>query len=320
MIKEVILGVFNNPIYLLSSILIIGVLLSLILTLIKFRNKESEPENENLIFLEDVKRISDSKEELKIKLNALSNLAKNFFNKEFQSESNAGFSELINFFKKSKNHECASFCESMLITYYIEEDLTNERFASLVSELSKIIEKKIPKKKNKKKNFSFQNLKFNFHKEPVQVNEFYKSSSSKTGLIDQISRIVEFKDELEEIKKSMLSNKKIKNILERDFINEDFYRTLREDHEIQNESRKLAYLLEKLYKDLNILYQTIYKQANEHQKTQFEYIIKQWYKEQKNLSACIKNPLKKQIKESELFSKYLLKIISISRVLIEGQK
>ena len=166
----------TNLIILISDILLI-ILISLIIIERKIKKKiKFHKKNRNRFYKEKIKKSKKKNLNPQESLDAINNLAKDFFKEAFDLPVHLEYIELANEFKKTEKKDCATFCEIASELNYSGEKIEKNKLTNLTKLLEEIITKNkiVPKEEEKKekerenKKEKKQEIETSFIKETVQ--------------------------------------------------------------------------------------------------------------------------------------------------------
>lgn len=118
------------------------ILLFLIILEKKFRKKfKLQKKSRNLFYKRKIKKLSKLKLNPQEFLDAINNLARDFFEEAFDLPDHLEYSELINEFKKTGKKECITFCGLTSELSYSGKSIEKNKLSVLIKLLEKIVEK-----------------------------------------------------------------------------------------------------------------------------------------------------------------------------------
>jgi len=129
----------------LWAVIVIAVLILIIFVIILLERKlkrmiELRKKSRIFYYRKEIKKLNKLINPQKA-LDAINELAKNFFKEAFNLPHSLEYSELTEEFRKTGKKECISFCKLLLELNYSGEKIKKEQLKALISLLEKIVEK-----------------------------------------------------------------------------------------------------------------------------------------------------------------------------------
>ena len=140
--KSGILGLILSPVFILSTIVLITIIIAIKIIHIETKLKEKagsikEPRTK---YLEELKNLKTSQIESKQKLDKLNSIYKNMIKERYDLSTRLNYYDLMEKLKDLYKDKTSNFSEKMAKAYYAEQKISNAEIDSLINELIKIIE------------------------------------------------------------------------------------------------------------------------------------------------------------------------------------
>jgi hypothetical protein len=300
-----------NPFYILIGFIILAIATVVILTVVETRLRRKvkmvETANPHLIKLE---KILKSRLKPERKLDLLSETAKKFFQETHSLDSKISYYDLIGQFKKKNEPKLASFCESMLQSYYSKTQLSNPEVNSLISILASIIREKDTEKKQQITQKIIQEK---------HILDF--PSATKKELQKEIDLLSQNRKKAKDILNRMSSNKEILDLSKKNIkTEEETKQFLMKNLESFKRLREFYIEIKQLNTTLNSSFERVYSLAKGLDKTKLDETMMKFRQEQSSLLEKEHNPFKQHITKAELLERNFTRLgLVASRIIINNK-